>query len=60
MIDRAANEQTKGSDTMDWHGDLPRGYHGAYLIGSAATAWLGLVVPADTPAATTRPSGRNP
>ena len=25
MIDRAANEQTKGSDTMDWHGDLPRG-----------------------------------
>ena len=47
MIDRAANEQTKGSDTMDWHGDLPRGYHGAYLIGSAASP--ALAVPADTP-----------
>ena len=56
MIDRAANEQTKGSDTMDWHGDLPWGYHGAYLIGSAASP----AVPADTPATTTRPSARNP
>ena len=55
MINRAANEQTKGSDTMDWHGDLTRGYHGAYLIGLTASP----AVPADTPATTTGPSAQN-